>query len=135
MRVEDLMSPAKCCRGEDSVRDVARVMLAGPTNLAAILNSLQMGFRTLAIEKRTSEVWQVLAAVKAEFGKFGETLGRVQEKLHQASQTIEDAQRRSRVMTKRLKEVEALPEDQAQKILPGMETLVGEDEEPRAGEG
>lgn len=109
-----------------------RVMLAGPTNLAAMLNSLQMGFRTLAIEKRTSEVWQVLGAVKAEFGKFGEVLGKVQEKLHQASQTIEDAQRRSRVMTKRLKDVEELPEDQAQKILPGMETLVGEDDEIRA---
>ena len=95
-----------------------RVVLAGPTTLAAVLNSLQMGFRTLALEQRSSEVWEVLGAVKTEFAKFGATLERVHEKLQQASRTIEDAQQRSRVMTKKLKDVEGLPAVEAQKILP-----------------
>jgi DNA recombination protein RmuC len=95
-----------------------RVVLAGPTTLAAVLNSLQMGFRTLALEQRSSEVWEVLGAVKTEFAKFGATLQKVHEKLQQASRTIEDAQQRSRVMTKKLKDVEGLPATAAQKILP-----------------
>jgi len=95
-----------------------RVVLAGPTTLAAVLNSLQMGFRTLALEQRSSEVWEVLGAVKTEFAKFGGTLEKVHEKLQQASRTIEDAQQRSRVMTKKLKDVEGLPAAAAQKILP-----------------
>jgi DNA recombination protein RmuC len=95
-----------------------RVVLAGPTTLAAVLNSLQMGFRTLALEQRSSEVWEVLGAVKTEFAKFGAVLEKVHEKLQQASRTIEDAQQRSRVMNKKLKDVEGLPTTAAQKILP-----------------
>jgi DNA recombination protein RmuC len=86
-----------------------RVILAGPTTLAALLNSLQMGFRTLAIEKRSSEVWAVLGAVKTEFGKFGEALAHTRKKLQEASNTIDKAEVRTRAVTRKLKEVEALP--------------------------
>ncbi len=95
-----------------------RVVLAGPTTLLATLNSLQMGFRTLALEKRSTEVWQVLGAVKTEFGKFGEVLAKTRKKLDEASRVIDDADRRARVMTKALRGVEALPEKQAQALLP-----------------
>jgi DNA recombination protein RmuC len=94
--------------GELLQRDF-RVTLAGPTTLAAMLNSLQMGFRTLAIEKRSSEVWAVLGAVKAEFGKFGEALAHTKKKLDEASNSITKAETRSRVLSRKLKEVEALP--------------------------
>ncbi|MEJ7670086.1 MAG: DNA recombination protein RmuC [Casimicrobiaceae bacterium] len=96
-----------------------RVLLTGPMNLAALLNSLQMGFRTLAIEQRGSEVWKVLGAVKAEFGKFGDVLARTKEKLDQASKTIDDAGVRSRAIVKQLRNVESLPEPEAVKILTG----------------
>jgi DNA recombination protein RmuC len=96
-----------------------RVMLAGPTTLLATLNSLQMGFRTLALEKRSSEVWQVLGAVKTEFAKFGDVLAKTKKKLDEASNTISQAETRTRVMTKALKQVEAMPETQAQVLLPG----------------
>jgi DNA recombination protein RmuC len=86
-----------------------RVSLAGPTTLAAMLNSLQMGFRTLAIEQRSSEVWAVLGAVKTEFGKFGEALAHTKKKLQEASNTIDKAEVRTRAVTRKLKEVEALP--------------------------
>jgi DNA recombination protein RmuC len=86
-----------------------KVIITGPTTLAAMLNSLQMGFRTLAIEKRSSEVWTVLSAVKTEFGKFGDILDKTQKKLQEASNTIEDASRKSRTIEKRLKGVQALP--------------------------
>jgi DNA recombination protein RmuC len=86
-----------------------RVSLAGPTTLAAMLNSLQMGFRTLAIEQRSSEVWAVLGAVKTEFGKFGEALAHTRKKLQEASNTIDKAEVRTRAVTRKLKEVEALP--------------------------
>jgi len=95
------------------------VLLTGPMNLAALLNSLQMGFRTLAIEQRGSEVWKVLSAVKAEFGKFGDVLARTKEKLDQASKTIDDAGVRSRAIVKQLRNVESLPEPEAVKILTG----------------
>ena len=95
------------------------VVLAGPTTLAALLNSLQMGFRTLAIQKRSSEVWKVLGAVKTEFGRFGEVLGKVKEKLDQASKQIEETQHRSRQIDKRLRDVEALPTTEASQLLPG----------------
>jgi DNA recombination protein RmuC len=97
-----------------------KVMLAGPTTLLATLNSLQMGFRTLALEKRSAEVWEVLGAVKTEFAKFGEVLGNVHKKLQQASNTIEQAQTRTRAMERRLKGVEALPDTRAQALLPGL---------------
>ena len=95
-----------------------RVSLAGPTTLLAMLNSLQMGFRTLALEKRSSEVWKVLGAVKTEFGKFGEVLAKTKKKLDEASNSIELAERRTRVMTRELRVVEALPADEAQRLLP-----------------
>ena len=94
-----------------------RVVVAGPTTLAAILNSLRMGFRTLAIEQRSSEVWTILSAVKTEFGKFGEVLARVKKQLDTASNTIEKTGTRTRAMERKLREVEALPTDVSQNLL------------------
>lgn len=94
-----------------------KVMLVGPTTLLATLSSLQMGFRTLALEKRSAEVWDVLRAVKTEFGKFGDVLAKTKKKLDEASNNIELAERRTRVMTRELKSVEALPEAQAARVL------------------
>ena len=93
---------------EQAQRD-CRVVFAGPTTLAALLNSLQMGFRTLAIQKRSSEVWNLLAGVKTEFGKFGEALSAVKDKLDQAARKMEDVDVRSRALTKKLRDVEELP--------------------------
>jgi len=95
-----------------------RVVLAGPTTLLATLNSLQMGFRTLALERRSSEVWQVLGAVKTEFGKFGEVLAKTRKKLDEASNTISAVETRTRVMGRALKGVEALPESATLAHLP-----------------
>src|SRR5215467_5422581 len=92
-----------------NVQRDCRVTFVGPTTLAALLNSLQMGFRTLAIQKRSSEVWNLLAAVKTEFGKFGESLSAVKEKIDQASRRMEDVDVRSRAITKKLRDVEELP--------------------------
>jgi DNA recombination protein RmuC len=86
-----------------------RVVIAGPTTLFAMLNSLQMGFRTLALERRSAEVWQVLGSVKSEFAKFGDVLTRLKGQLVTASRTIEDAQMRTRQMQRRLQDVESLP--------------------------
>ncbi|WP_374435412.1 DNA recombination protein RmuC [Inhella sp.] len=94
-----------------------KVMLTGPTTLLATLGSLQMGFRTLALEKRSAEVWSVLGAVKTEFGKFGEVLAKTKKKLQEASNTIDAAEVRTRAMTRQLKTVEALPETEAQRLL------------------
>lgn len=105
-----------------------RITLAGPTTLLATLTSLQMGFRTLALEKRSAEVWEVLGAVKTEFGKFGEVLARTRKKLDEASKTIDAAEVRTRAMARSLRGVEALPEDRAQALLPG--TVL--DDEPLA---
>jgi DNA recombination protein RmuC len=99
-----------------------KVMLTGPTTLLATLTSLQMGFRTLALEKRSAEVWEVLGAVKTEFGKFGEVLAKTQKKLKEASDTIDAAQTRTNVMTRRLKSVEAMPEPRVAQLLPGLTT-------------
>ncbi|MDR5793584.1 DNA recombination protein RmuC [Caballeronia sp. LZ008] len=101
----------------DSLQREFRVTVAGPTTLTALLNSLQMGFRTLAIEKRSSEVWQVLGAVKTEFGKFGEVLARTKSQLETVTRSIEAAQTRTRQMGKRLRDVEALPGEQAAGLL------------------
>ena len=92
-----------------NVQRDCRVTFVGPTTLAALLNSLQMGFRTLAIQKRSSEVWNLLATVKTEFGKFGEALLAVKEKIDQASRKMEDVDVRSRAITKKLRAVEELP--------------------------
>src|SRR5574341_903892 len=95
-----------------------RVTLAGPTTLLAMLNSLQMGFRTLALEKRSSEVWKVLGAVKTEFGKFGEVLARVKNQTQTVLNTLDAAETRSRQMSRAVKSVEALTEGEAQTLLP-----------------
>ena len=95
-----------------------RVTLAGPTTLMAMLNSLQMGFRTLALEKRSSEVWQVLGAVKTEFGKFGDVLAKVKNQTQTVLNTLDVAETRSRAMNRALKTVEALPLDQAAQLVP-----------------
>jgi DNA recombination protein RmuC len=92
-----------------NVQRDCRVTFVGPTTLAALLNSLQMGFRTLAIQKRSSEVWNLLAAVKTEFNKFGEALSAVKEKIDQASRKMDDVDVRSRAITKKLRDVEELP--------------------------
>ena len=92
-----------------NVQRDCRVTFVGPTTLAALLNSLQMGFRTLAIQKRSSDVWNTLAVVKTEFGKFGEALSAVKEKIDQASRKMEDVDVRSRVITRKLRDVEELP--------------------------
>jgi DNA recombination protein RmuC len=86
-----------------------RVIITGPTTLAAFLNSLQMGFRTLAIQKRSSEVWQLLGAVKTEFGKFGDILDKTKKKLQEATNTMDDAATRSRAIERRLRDVQELP--------------------------
>jgi DNA recombination protein RmuC len=93
----------------EQVQRECRVIFAGPTTLAALLNSLQMGFRTLAIQQRSSEVWNLLAAVKTEFGKFGDALAKVKDKLDQASTDMDKVAVRSRAITKQLNKVEELP--------------------------
>ena len=95
-----------------------RITLAGPTTLLAMLNSLQMGFRTLALEKRSSEVWQVLGAVKTEFGKFGDVLAKVKTQTETVLNTLNSAEQRSRVMGKALRNVEALPETESIRLIP-----------------
>ncbi|MEG6584650.1 DNA recombination protein RmuC [Dendrosporobacter sp. 1207_IL3150] len=94
-----------------------KVIITGPTTLAALLNSLQMGFRTLAIEKRSSEVWSVLGAVKSEFGKFGILLDKTHKKLQEASNSIDTAARKSRTIERKLKDVQELPQEEALNIL------------------
>jgi DNA recombination protein RmuC len=104
---EVLRRPGLC----DFLQREYRVVLAGPTTLAALLNSLQMGFRTLAVEKRSSEVWQLLGMVKTEFGKFGDVLARTKKKLQEASNTIDSAQVRTRVISRKLEKVQEIPLD------------------------
>ncbi|ODP33607.1 DNA recombination protein RmuC [Pandoraea sp. ISTKB] len=103
-----------------------RVTVAGPTTLTALLNSLQMGFRTLAIERRSSEVWQVLGAVKTEFTKFGDVLAKTKSQLETVTRSIDKAEVRTRAMARQLKAVEALPGDQAVELL-GVEMEPDED--------
>ena len=94
-----------------------RVVVSGPTTIAALLNSLRLGFRSLAIEQQASEVWQVLAAVKTEFGKFGLVLDKVKSQLQTASNTIEKTQTRTRAMTRKLQKVEQLPSGESDELL------------------
>ena len=108
------------------VQRECRVMIAGPSTLWSLLNSLQMGFRTLAIEKRSGEVWNLLSAVKTEWTKYGEVLNMVQKKLNEASDTIEKARTRTRVIGRKLRDVQELPAAQSQAVLradndPGMD--------------
>ncbi len=101
----------------EKIQQTYRIVVAGPTTLSAILNSLRMGFRTLALEKRSSEVWKVLAAVKTEFGKFGDVLGKVKKQLSAASNTIDQTDVRTRAMERKLRDVEELPSDATAEIL------------------
>jgi len=104
---EVLRIPGLC----DFLQREQRVVVAGPTTLAALLNSLQMGFRTLAIERRSSEVWELLGVVKTEFGKFGDTLSKTKKKLQEAAHTIDQAEVRTRAIERRLRRVEVTPPD------------------------
>ncbi|MGD0154063.1 MAG: DNA recombination protein RmuC [Thermacetogeniaceae bacterium] len=116
---EVLRRPGLC----EALQREHRVVITGPTTLAAILNSLQMGFRTLAIERRSSEVWSLLGAVKTEFGKFGDLLDKTHKKLEEAAATIDSASKKSRTIERRLKDVQALP-------APDIAALLGEPPEP-----
>ena len=111
----------------DDMQRTFRVSIAGPSTLSALLNSLQMGFRTLALEKRSSEVWQVLGAVKTEFGKFGDVLAATKATLERAAKNIENAETRSRQMARKLKSVEALPSEAAALILGADAAEAGEE--------
>jgi len=117
----------------DGLQRDLRICVAGPTTLAALLNSLQMGFRTLAIERRSSEVWAVLGAVKTEFGRFGEVLEATRRKLERASGAIESAGVRTRQIERKLKDVEALPVDEAQRRLGDLEEVADADS-PEGGD-
>lgn len=110
----------------DELQRTCRVSISGPSTLSALLNSLQMGFRTLVLEKRSSEVWQVLGAVKTEFGKFGDVLAATRNALVKAADNIDKAEVRTRQMTKKLKQVEALPNEAAQALL-GIDGDIGLD--------
>jgi DNA recombination protein RmuC len=114
----------------DTLQRECRVVVVGPTTLAALLNSLQMGFRTLAIQKRSSEVWNVLGAVKAEFGKFGDALSKVKKKIDETGNSIDEAVHRSRQIEKKLRKVEALPAAEAAPTLAADELSEVEDEAP-----
>jgi DNA recombination protein RmuC len=114
----------------DTIQREYRIVIAGPSTLWAILSALQMGFKTLAIEKRSSEVWHLLGAVKTQFGKFGETLEGVKRKLEQATNTMDDAAQRSRAIERRLRTVEELPEPEAAMLLPAESVADDEDDIP-----
>jgi DNA recombination protein RmuC len=105
----------------DELQREHRVVLTGPTTLCALLNSLQMGFRSLAVEQRTSEVWAVLGAVKTEFTKFGDVLARTRQQLQTVSNSLDTAEVRSRAIVRRLRDVEALPAAQAGALVPADE--------------
>ena len=120
---EVLRRPGLC----DSLQRDYRIVVTGPTTLAALLNSLHMGFRTLAIEKRSSEVWELLGAVKTQFGKFGEVLAKTKKKLQEASNTIGRAEVRTRVISRKLSKVQELPLADSAKLI---EQAANDDDEP-----
>jgi len=101
----------------ETIQNTQRVIIAGPTTLWSILNSLQMGFRSLAIQQRSSEVWNLLAAVKTEFGKYGEVMAKVQRKLQEASNTVDGVALRSRAIERKLRDVEKMSVGDAQNVL------------------
>jgi DNA recombination protein RmuC len=119
----------------DGLQRDLRVTVAGPSTLTALLSSLQMGFRTLAIQQRSSEVWQVLGAVKTEFGKFGEVIQKVEKKLEEATSTLSAVGVRSRAIERKLRGVEELPAGDAARLLPSLpaDEADGEPEEPGPG--
>jgi len=101
----------------ESLQREYKIIVAGPTTISAVLNSFQMGFRTLAVEKRASEVWNLLGAVKSEFGKFGDILRKTSDKLRQASSTIEEAERKSRTIERKLRNVEGVASSETRPLL------------------
>jgi len=101
----------------ENIQNKHKVTITGPTTISAFLNSLQMGFRSLAVEKRTGEIWDLLGAVRSEFGKFGDVLQKTKEKLDSASKEIDKAGTRSRMIERKLRDVQTLPEEKAQKLL------------------
>ena len=103
----------------DTLQREFRVTIAGPTTLQALLNSFQLGFRTLAVQKRSTEVWRVLGAVKTEFDRFGALLAKTKDKLVQVSNTLDEAGKKSTTIARKLRDVEALPEDEADRLLTG----------------
>nr|WP_315442721.1 DNA recombination protein RmuC [uncultured Treponema sp.] len=107
-----------------------KITIAGPTTISAFLSSLQMGFRSLAVEKRTSEIWELLGAVRTEFGKFGAVLKKTKDKLEQASKEIDEAGVRSRAIERKLRDVQSLPQPDALRLLgePTPAMSAGEDE-------
>jgi DNA recombination protein RmuC len=109
----------------DSLQRDYRVLIAGPTILAALLNSLQIGFRTLAISQQTSDVWKLLGAVKTGFGKFGEVLAKVKKKIAEAGDQIEQTEVRTRAIDRKLRAVEALPPEESSRLLPELATAEG----------
>jgi len=109
----------------ESLQRDYKVMLTGPTTLLATLSSLKMGFQTLALEKRSAEVWETLGAVKTEFGKFGAVLAKTKKKLEEASNSIDNAERRTRVMWRQLRSVEAATDERARALLPPAEERLG----------
>ncbi|MBQ7520871.1 MAG: DNA recombination protein RmuC [Clostridia bacterium] len=119
LATEGLYAEALRCRGlTEELQREQRILVAGPTTITALLNSLQVGFRTLAIEQRSAEVWQLLGAVKTEFGRFGDLLDQTQQRLRQAGETIEKAAVRTRAINRRLRDVEALGTAQTDRFLP-----------------
>jgi len=110
---EVLRRPGLC----DNLQREHRIVVTGPTTLAALLNSLQMGFRTLAIEKRSSEVWEILGVIKAEFGKFGDVLAKTKKKLREASHTINQAEVRTRAIERKLRDVQEIPQAVAAELI------------------
>lgn len=113
----------------EELQRVNRVAVTGPTTLASVLTSLQMGFKTLAIEKRSGEVWELLGAIKTEFGKFAAVLEKTQDKLYLANKEIELAKQRTRVIQRKLKGVESLPQEQSTELLGSGEADVPDEEE------
>lgn len=101
----------------ESIQREHKITIAGPTTISAFLSSLQMGFRSLAVEKRTSEIWEILGAVRTEFGKFGEVLEKTKNKLDQASREIDNAGVRSRAIERKLRDVQTIPQQDALRIL------------------
>ena len=117
----------------DYIQREYRVIIAGPTTLVALLNSLQVGFRTLAIEKRSSEVWKILGAVKAQFSTFGDVLAKVQRKLQQATSEIETVGTKARTMQRKLREVESIAVDASDDVF-GFESLEDSSAQPELRE-
>ena len=115
----------------ESIKKDWNIVILGPTTLAAFLSSLQMGFRTLAIQKRSSEVWNLLAAVKTEFGSFGEVLDATKRKLDQASRDIDKAGVRSRAIERKLRDVQELPKNNVPELIENLQNIIDDDtEEP-----